>query len=79
MQALIDVPLPVKGEQLLTEDDVKCVICYTYNLEGDFPETVCHCGSFFHDKCLRELHLNEMEVNKSNAVDCPVCTLVCSL
>ncbi|CAG7830145.1 unnamed protein product [Allacma fusca] len=75
LKAVMSVDFPVRQEG--STENVTCVICYMYELDGDVPETICQCRSFFHNTCIQELYLNEMTNNvmKPNAVDCPVCTM----
>lgn len=57
--------------------DSACVICYAFEFEDTVPETTCECGSVYHEKCLRDLLVNDCsEKGKRYAVDCPVCGLV---
>lgn len=60
-------------------DDIEslCVICYSFEFEGNIPEVACDCGSMYHDKCLGDLLVNDCSVKaKRFCVDCPACGLV---
>ncbi|XP_021946473.2 E3 ubiquitin-protein ligase FANCL isoform X2 [Folsomia candida] len=59
-------------------DDIEslCVICYSFEFEGNIPEVACDCGSMYHDKCLGDLLVNDCSVKaKRFCVDCPACGL----
>lgn len=57
--------------------EATCVICYSLEFEGKMPETICECGSVYHEKCLSDLLVNDCSSKAIRyIVDCPVCGLV---